>query len=61
MLPEAAEAIRLAEKHLKGASIERRKALSLDIQEAIMRHARAIATDAIDTAIANVKQRKQAS
>lgn len=47
MNPEAADAIRIADKHLAGESIERRKALAVDIQMAIMRHAEAIATDAI--------------
>lgn len=51
MLPEAAEAIRIAEKHLGGESIERRKALSLDIQAAISRHAAVIAMDAIEVAL----------
>jgi hypothetical protein len=51
MLPEAAEAIRIAEKHLAGESIERRRALSLDIQNAISKHAGVIAMDAIQVAL----------
>jgi len=50
MNPEAAEAIRIAEKHLVGASVERRKALALDIQQTIIRLAGVIATDAITKA-----------
>jgi hypothetical protein len=55
MEPESVEAIRIADKHLAGESIERRKALALEIQEAIMRHAGKIACDAITEAFA--KQR----
>lgn len=51
MLPEAAEAIRIADKHLVGASIERRKALALDIQETIVRLAGVIAAEAIQIAM----------
>jgi ubiquinone biosynthesis protein UbiJ len=51
MLPEAAEAIRIADKHLAGESIERRKALALDIQETIVRLAGDIAAEAISTAL----------
>lgn len=60
MLPEAAEAIRLADKHLHGESIARRKALALDIQQAIVRHAEVIAIDAIRKAAAAVSQGKEA-
>lgn len=55
MNPEAAEAIRIADKHLAGASIERRKALALDIQEAIVKLAGEIAVDAISTAFAKAR------
>lgn len=50
MLPEAAEAIRIADKHLAGESAERRKALAIDIQEAIVRHAGHIANELISDA-----------
>lgn len=48
--PETVEAIRIADKHLAGESTDRRKALALDIQSAIIRHAGSIATDAINRA-----------
>jgi hypothetical protein len=51
MDPEAAEAVRIADKHLAGASIERRKALALEIVQAINRHAKLIAMDAIHDAL----------
>jgi hypothetical protein len=51
MDPEAAEAVRIADKHLAGASIERRKALALEIVQAINRHAEVIAMDAIKVAL----------
>lgn len=47
MSPEAAEGVRIADKHLAGESIERRKALALEISEAIIRHAGDIAEEAI--------------
>ena len=47
MNPEVEEAVRIADKHLAGQSVERRKALALDIQQAIMRQAGVIAADAI--------------
>lgn len=50
MNPEAAEAIQIANKHLAGETAERRKALALDIQLAIIRHAGVIANDAIRAA-----------
>lgn len=50
MTPEAAEAVRIADKHLAGESIERRKALAHEILEAIVNHAEAIAIAAIKTA-----------
>lgn len=52
MLPEAAEAIKIADEHLAGKSVERRKALALDIQQAIIRHAGRVAEDAISQALA---------
>ena len=52
MLPEAAEAIKIADKHLGRKSSERRKALAVDIQQAIICHAGRIAEDAISKAIA---------
>jgi hypothetical protein len=52
MTPEAAEAIRIADKHLAGKSIDRRKALALDIQDAIIRHAGVIASECIAVAVA---------
>ena len=58
MLPEAAEAIKIADKHLAGKSVERRKALAVDIQQAIIRHAGRIAEDAIGAAVASVTPRK---
>lgn len=45
--PEIAESLRIADKHLAGESADRRKALALDIAEAIVRHAGVIANDAI--------------
>jgi len=56
MNPEAAEAIRIADKHLAGESVERRKALALEIQEAIVRHAGTIASEEITRAFAKVRQ-----
>jgi len=55
MNPEVDEAIRIADKHLAGKSIERRKALALDIQEAIMRQAGIIAQEAIRDAFKRAK------
>jgi hypothetical protein len=57
MLPEASEAIRIAEEHLAGHSIEKRKALALDIHEAIIRHAGRIANDAISNAFDKAKNK----
>lgn len=59
MEPETAEAIRIADKHLAGESIERRKALALDIQAAILRLAGVIAEDAISVAVAAARKVKQ--
>lgn len=50
MNPEAAEAIRIADKHLPGAPIEQKKALAQEIVQAIVRHAEIIALAAIKTA-----------
>lgn len=47
MTPEAEAAVRIADKHLAGESADRRRALALDIMEAITRHAGTIATDVI--------------
>lgn len=54
MNPEAAEAIRIADKHLAGEPPERRLALALDIQEAIVRFAGTIAADVLELAIRNM-------
>lgn len=51
MNPEAADAIRIADKHLAGEPAERREALAKDIMLAIVRHAGSIATDAIAQAV----------
>lgn len=56
MSPETAEAIRIADKHLAGESAERRKALALEITEAIVRHAGSIATDAISRAFEKARK-----
>jgi hypothetical protein len=47
---EAAEAIRIADKHLAAASIDRRKDLALDIHAAIIKHANIIALHVIRAA-----------
>lgn len=52
MNPEAADAIRIADKHLAGEPMERRKALAQEIVRAITEHAERIAIDAIKTATA---------
>jgi hypothetical protein len=52
MNPEAADAIRIADKHLAGASIARRKALADDIMIAIVKHAGSIADDVLIEALA---------
>lgn len=52
MNPEVQEAIRIADKHLAGEPIERRKALAKEIVQAIVSHAEAIAISAIKTATA---------
>lgn len=46
------DVIRIADKHLAGESVERRKALALEIYEAISRQAGNIANDAITRAFA---------
>lgn len=56
MEPEAAEAIRIADKHLAGYPTNLRKALALDIQEAIIRHAGVIAQDAISKAFEKARR-----
>lgn len=53
--PEIAEAIRIADKHLHGASADRRHALALDISEAIIKHAGVVANDAIRKAFNKAK------
>lgn len=55
MNAEAAEAVRIADKHLAGKSVECRKALALDIMEAISRHASIMAADAITEASRRMK------
>lgn len=59
MLPEAEAAIRIADKHLAGQSAERRKALALDIQEAIVRCSGQIVAETIDEGIRLAAQRKK--
>jgi hypothetical protein len=56
MLAEAAEAIKIADEHLAGKSVGRRKALAIDIQQAIIRHAGRIAEDAISKAFASANR-----
>jgi hypothetical protein len=51
MTPEAAEAVRIADKHLAGESIEKRKALALDILEAIVSYGERVAIAAIKCAV----------
>lgn len=47
MLPEVAEAIRIADKHLPQGSSEQRRNLALEIQQAIMAHAERISRETI--------------
>ena len=47
MLPEVADAIRIADKHLPDATAEQQKALALEIQQAIMAHAERISRECI--------------
>ena len=47
MSSEIKDAIQIADKHLAGASPERRKALAIDINAAIIRHAETLVADAI--------------
>jgi hypothetical protein len=47
MNPETADAIRIADKHLAGEFVERRKALAHEINEAIIRHSAIIAEETI--------------
>lgn len=58
MDPEAAEAIKIADKHLAGKSPQRRLALAKDIQQAIIRHAETIAAELIKEAYAFVQPQK---
>ena len=51
---ETREGIRIADKHLAGASAERRKALALDIADAILAHAGNIAATVIHQAVAKL-------
>lgn len=51
MNPEAAEAIRIADKHLAGRSNAQKAALAQDILTAIMRHAGQVANDVIREAV----------
>lgn len=55
MLPEAAAAIEIADKHLVGYPARRRMALAVEIQQAIVAHAGRIAEEAIASAIAKTK------
>jgi hypothetical protein len=57
MLPEAATAIRIADKHLAGQPANLRKELALDIQEAIVRHAGQIVAETVDAGIRLSQQR----
>lgn len=51
MLPEAKAAIEIAEKHLAGQSVEKQRALALDIHEAIVRNAGQIVSETVDAGI----------
>lgn len=55
MTQEAAEAIRIADKHLAGESAEKRLALAMDISAAIMLYAGKIASDVIAEAFNKVR------
>lgn len=55
MLPEAAAAIEIADRHLVGKPARKRMNLAVDIQQAIMKHAGRIAEEAIAVAIAKTK------
>lgn len=58
--PEAEISILIADKHLAGLSMERRKALALDICNAIIQHARPIAEQIITkTSNAEITKLKQ--
>lgn len=54
MEPEVADAIRIADKHLAGKSIERRKALAHEIAQAILRHAEPVARDLAEVAMSRM-------
>ena len=58
MNPEAADAIKIADKHLGRGSPERRAALAKDIVDAIIRHAGVIASEAISKAFASTGSQK---
>ena len=58
MLPEAAKAIEIADKHLAGKSPERRCALAKDILLAIKDHAEQMAIDAIKQVTSSTAPRK---
>jgi acyl-CoA reductase-like NAD-dependent aldehyde dehydrogenase len=51
MNPEAAEAIRIADKHLAGRPPHERRALALDIIQAINRYAGIIAAEVVSEGI----------
>jgi hypothetical protein len=55
MSPEASEAIRIADKHLAGKPAKQRKALALDIQEAMIRYGGLIANEVLTEAFAKAK------
>ena len=57
MLPEAARAIEIADKHLPGTPPAKRAALAKDIVQAISDYAEQLATDAIKTVLAAAKQK----
>lgn len=59
MNPEAAEAIRIADKHLPGAPPQQRLALAKDIMAAIVGYAEIVALDAIKEATAATAGRRQ--
>ncbi len=59
MEPEAAEAIRIADKHLAGKSPERRSALAQDILRAIVQHAGQIANAVIIEGLAKASVEKR--
>lgn len=60
-LPEVTEAIRIADKHLAYAPVEQRKALAMEILEAIQRHAGSIAAAAISEGIKQARLSRDAA